>query len=66
MRGPETENINSAAVKDVSSEQRCTVTEIKSDWFEVKLKRCLSKAKRSMTLRGSLVTVRKILDERIL
>ncbi len=47
------ENINSTAVNDVSSEQSCTVTDIKSEWFDRKLKKRLSKAKWSATnMRG--------------
>lgn len=33
----EFEDINSTAANTLSSDQRCTVTEIKSDWFNIRL-----------------------------
>lgn len=45
------ENINNTAFNDVSSEQSCTVTNIKRKWFNMTLdaKKRLVKVKRSMT-----------------
>ena len=57
-------NMNPA---NMSSEQLCTVTEIKRECFDVKLdaKKHLSKAKRSL-MGGGHVAVTEILEENII
>lgn len=65
----QSESINSNTVNNMLSEQCCTVTGIKRDWFNIRLKvkNHLSKAKRSMiNMRHSHVTVTAILDRIIL
>lgn len=61
------DNLNPAA-NDMTSEQFCTVTEIKKECFDMKLdaKNCLSKAKRSVMRGGEGMSQSEISEERIL